>query len=130
MTAIPWSDDCNTMVNVINHFVISTIVLFIPDSQLCIFISFMAQRLVNDKKKEVFRNVHIDLQTSGMARFNFGSRTKNPRTNPPPPQSKIFVFHFLKIFMVSQRHNLLIVQWLTVQPLVGWWFLKKPFGLA
>ena len=29
-------------------------------------------------------------------------------------QSKIFVFHFLKIFMVSQVHNLLIVQWLPV----------------
>ena len=38
------------------------------------------------------------------------------RTTPPgqTPQSKIFVFHFLKIFMVSQVHNLLIVQWLPV----------------
>ena len=30
------------------------------------------------------------------------------------PQSKFFVFHFFKIFMVSQVHNLLIVQWLPV----------------
>ena len=49
-------------------------------------------------------------------------RTKNPGLKPPKdknprtktPQSKFFVFHFLKIFMVSQVHNLLIVQWLPV----------------
>ena len=38
--------------------------------------------------------------------------TENPQTKTP--QSKIFVFHFLQIFMVSQVHNLLIVQWLPV----------------
>ena len=40
---------------------------------------------------------------------------KNPQDKSPPdknPRSKFFVFHFLKIFMVSQVHNLLIVQWL------------------
>ena len=31
-----------------------------------------------------------------------------------PPHSKFFVFHFLKFFMVSEVHNLLIVQWLPV----------------
>ena len=50
-----------------------------------------------------------------------------PRQNPPDktPQSKIFVFHFLKIFMISQVHDLLIAQWLPVEPLVGRWFLKN-----
>ena len=32
--------------------------------------------------------------------------------------------------MVSQMHNLLIVQWLTVQPLAGWWFLKKAIWVS
>ena len=42
---------------------------------------------------------------------------KNPQDKNPLDknfQSKIFVFHFLKIFMASQVHNLLIVQWLPV----------------
>ena len=38
--------------------------------------------------------------------------TKTPRTKTP--QRTIFVFHFIKIFMLSQVHNLLIVQWLQV----------------
>ena len=52
---------------------------------------------------------------------------KTPGHIPPTktPQSKISVFHFLNIFIVSQVHNLLIVQWLPVLPLVGWWFLKN-----
>ena len=68
---------------------------------------------------------------SSINHSELGYRTKNPRTYTPdktpldktpktktprtkPPQSKIFVFHFLKIFMASQVHNLLLVQWLLV----------------
>ena len=46
------------------------------------------------------------------AEINFSSRTNPPGAKTS--QSKIVVFHFLKLFMVSQVHNLLIVQWLPV----------------
>ena len=55
------------------------------------------------------------------------TKTKKPRQKSP--RLKLCV-SFLKKFMVSQVHNLLIVQWLPIYPLVGWWFLKTPFGLA
>ena len=57
-------------------------------------------------------------------------QTKTPQDKTPgqkPPRVN-FLFHVLKIFMVSQVHNLLTVQWLPEKPLVGWWFLKKPFA--
>ena len=39
-------------------------------------------------------------------------KTKNPRQKPP--RVNFLCFIVLKIFMVSQVHNLLIVQWLPV----------------
>ena len=83
-----------------------------------------------DQNKWFLISINISLPTKNNF-MTIDSRTTTPQTKPPdiypqqkpprqkpprqnPCQSKIFVFHFLKIIMVFQVHNLLIVQWLPV----------------
>ena len=61
--------------------------------------------------------LHMLLKVLGQSPPQTKPPNKNPQTKTPKdknPQRKIFVFHFIKVFMVSQVHNLLIVQWLQV----------------